>query len=898
MNFDSILQITSSKECLGTGFVVKQDTNGIFIATCGHVLKTCDEQVLVDGKVAKVIKNEYSKGLDIAILYVEGLIRTPLTLNPSLSPTTVRVVGYSKFLDAVKKEPINSIPLKKDVELSKFNKTIKIFKLHPSENISHGYSGSPVICEDTNQVIGIVALQEGLNTNYAISIEHLLEIFPINISSQIMPLKQTKKSLITNLKEGEYEIIKRELENNFEESLLSYSGLPKVWIKPRVHTIEEASNVVAKEDTKINLSDIVKSPKSIFIKARHQYGLTSLSHYLIKEAWLNKTPSYWLYLDSKELKPHFSEIQKTVEKKLKAIALSFEDIECVILDEFSTNLKDANKILNKVNEYFKAQNLIIMMTMVENPLVNESITLPEERQFYQLHLWSLPRHDIREVVAKYNDVKYIGDENDVLNKVISDLDVLNIPRTVLNCLTLLKISEQGFDDSPVNRTDMLWRILSLLFNVEDIPRYKTKPDLKDTEYILGYLCEVMIKENNYYFTRENFLKILNDFCKEREIDLDVDVIFDVLYKNHILVQAGNQFRFKFSYWIFYFAAQRMHQNQEFANFIFQDMNYVSYPELIEFYTGIDRRRDDALKILIHDIKETRQQVERKCGLPSEFNLYDFAKWKPSEDDLAEMKEEVSSKVLNSSLPETVKDQYADRTYDCSRPLNQSIYKIFEEYSLLRLMKSIQAGSKALRNSDYSRPEVRHDLLNEILLSWEQITKVLLILAPILAKQGYANLEGASFVVIDNDFDLSEENKFFQIIGTIPSNVVNWYENDLFSKKMGSLIYNHLASEKNNLLKHVLNILIAHKKPKDWHKSIEEYIEKESKNSFYLLDIFLILQAEYKYSFASDGDLRLLEKLIKMILAKHELGIKKPNQKVIKKVPDSVLPTRDHELDNI
>ena len=81
---------------------------------------------------------------------------------------------------------------------------------------------------------------------------------------------------------------------------------------------------------------------------------------------------------------------------------------------------------------------------------------------------------------------------------------------------------------------MIKRVLFLLFNIDDIPRYKSRPDLQDTQYILGYFCENMITKKEYTFTRNGFLKTLNNFCRDMEIDIEVKVIFDVLYVNNII----------------------------------------------------------------------------------------------------------------------------------------------------------------------------------------------------------------------------------------------------------------------------------------------------------------------------------------------------------------------------
>ncbi len=895
---NSVLKIFNKEnKCLGTGFVIDDDDEGIFVATCGHVVNKCKNNILVDGFEAIVIQNDYEKDLDLAVLYVKSLFLSPLPLSRNSEATKGKVIGYSNFSGAQKREGIDNIRIKNDILIQKPQQKIEAIKLYPSETISNGYSGSPVICEHTKEVIGIVNIQVGEDTNYAIKSKHLLDIYTVR-SKKKKESNTEIKEITTELKPEDYESLKKQFEKNFESALKSFSTQSKMWIEPSLHTKEEESNLLSDQDTKVELSDLITSPSSVVIKAQQQFGLTSLAHYLIKEAWNHQKSSFWLYLDANKLKPHSNEINKYIEEEVKVLGLVKADICCIVLDEFSSNIDDANKILNKLSELFLDIPLVVMLTHIENPLLNEAIEPPLSRSFRVLHLWALHRQGVRKVVCTYNDGQYIANENKVLDKVISDLEVLNIPRTPFNCLTILKISEYEFDDSPVNRTEMIKRVLFLLFNVDDIPKYKTRPDLKDTEYVLGYFSETILKENKYYFTRKSFLEKINMFCNENEIELDVDIIFDVLYKNNIIVMRGQQFCFKFNYWVLYFAAHRMHHDTTFAEYVLKDMWYVPYPELIEFYTGIDRRRDDALIVLTDDIRNTCDLVEKKCALPPEFNIYTIAKWKPSDETIRNMQKEVKEGVQSSQLPDTIKDQYADADYNRARPLTQNFHTILEEYSLLRLMKSIKAGSKALRNSDYSDPKIRHTLLNEILRSWEQITKVLIVLSPILSEQGHATLEGASFI-LNGDFGKSREEKFNQIIQILPTNVVGWYKNDLFSNKMGKLLFKHIDDESNEFVKHTLNLLIINKRPKGWETYIEDYIISEHKNSFYLFDIYKTLRAEYQYSFASDNTLGILGNLIKITATKHELGIKSPSKKVIKRIEkqngfDEILPKRNIE----
>src|SRR5690606_8105540 len=227
--------------------------------------------------------------------------------------------------------------------------------------------------------------------------------------------------------------------------------------------------------------------------------------------------------------------------------------------------------------------------------------------------------------------------------------------------------------------------------------YKTKPDLKDCEYVLGRYSEMMIRNGKYFFSKESFVKELKDFCQEKLIDLEIDLVFDVLVVNHIIVKQEFDYCFRSSFWIYYFAAKRMHNDNEFAEYIFDSKKYVSFPEIVEFYTGIDRNKSDALEILTRDLKETCDIVNSKVRLSGEMNIFSQINWKPTEQQIQNAQNELSENVINSGLPDNIKDQHADRSYNQIRPYNQNIQAFFSEYSLHNLIQNTKASSRALRN---------------------------------------------------------------------------------------------------------------------------------------------------------------------------------------------------------
>lgn len=692
----------------------------------------------------------------------------------------------------------------------------------------------------------------------------------------------------------EHDFVKRYFSKRLDEALLSFTSQPKVWVEPVLSKSSDVDplNPDEDEELKVDLNKFIKDRNHTFIKAPPQFGLTCLAHHLVLEAWTSTEKDLWIYLDFNLIKLHT--IERHLDAELNIIGLDISNVKCIVLDSWSGIEKNSHKVINKIGHIFPDIRLIVMHSVDHMQFKFGEDKSPLDREFCTLYLRSLPRGHIRKVVTEYNDVRHIGDDDSVITKVVSDLEMLNIHRTPLNCLTLLKVSEVDFDESPVNRTEMIKRVLFLLFNMDHIPTYKVRPDLKDCEYVLGRFCEIMIRENKLTFTREYFLAQLKQFCKEKVLDLEVQVVFDVLHANNILIKQNGEFRFRFTYWIYYFAAQRMHQDKIFADFIYEDMRYASYPEIIEFYTGIDRRRDDAISILARDIKSTYNKVVNKCGISNDLNPYKFAKWLPSPEVVEKMQNEISDGVKDSKLPESVKDRYADRHYDSSRAYNQDIMNIFEEYSLVLLTQSMRAAAKALRNSDYVDPELKHDMIQLILQCWEHLTQVLIILSPILASKGYVNYQGVGFL-FNSDFGESEEERFNAILSAIPINLIYWFKDDLYSRKMGPLLISQFNKEEGDLRKHELVLLLINTRPRGWKSVVQNYIASTQKNSFYLADVCSCLRSEYRYSYASSKELSDIKYLIKMAIAKHDLGKKKPGVKWINKISDNVIPKR--QIDN-
>lgn len=675
-----------------------------------------------------------------------------------------------------------------------------------------------------------------------------------------------------------------------QDALLAFSSQPRIWVEPVLSTRAETQkgNVV-----RTSVMDLIESANSYIVKAPPQYGLTGLAHHLVLQAWQAPSRRRWIYLDIRSLTDSRNTIEKLALDQLKRTAHTRADLAGVVIDAWQVSEKSNVRILKSICEVFADTPVIVMQTVDVRSLISPVDSVELGRNFQVLYLWSLSRERVRYLVSAYNQERHVGDEDSVTSRVVADIDALNIHRTPLNCLTVLKASEVDFSESPVNRTEVLGRVLFLLFNADPLPTYKLRPDMKDCEFVLGYFCEQLIRKDVYSFSREQFLGALSKFCKDRVMAMDVDMLFDILHNNYIVVALGSQFCFRFTYWIYYFAAQRMHHDHEFAAYILSEMKYARFPEIVEFYTGIDRRRENALVILAADLKREISVVKEKCGLPDDLNPYQLIEWKPTPARVEEMAKELREGLAASNLPDVIKDRYADRGYDRSRPYDQAVREVLRNDSLAALMLTMCAASRGLRNSDFVDPQRRIELLTEITNGWNQLLKVLWVVLPILADSHYAYFDGMIFYAT-SEFGDSPDERFRKILMSLPHNVVSWYQDDLFSPKMGPLILRQVEASPDKLTKHTLMLLLISKRPNYWRKQLEEYIASIDNNSFWLYDVNSHLRAVYQLGFLTPLDLRDLEYLIKMAAAKHVHRVKHPGKKVVGKVSNSILPTRSSQ----
>ena len=672
------------------------------------------------------------------------------------------------------------------------------------------------------------------------------------------------------------------LQAEFEEAVVCYSSKKQIWVERDLATIPETGKERA-TPVLISATDFCSSLHSCVIRSPKQFGLTTLGRFIALQHRLNVSPNKAVAMtDAAAIPPHRQGVLSHIDARCQELGVSRSSLAAIILDGWQNDSR-SNRMLREIQKEFPTIPIILLQSIDDSLEIAQGLLPGELENVATLYLWALSRARIRELVGAYiRDLSL--DDDLVTKKLTEDIDALNIHRTPLNCLLILKLLEQAFDDSPVNRTEMIGRVLYLLFyQFDKIPRYATRPDLKDCEYALGYLCEWLIRTKKSFFTKNEFFEKVQEYCSSQVLDLDSDVLFSFLVSENIFVRKGNLFEFRFRYWLYFFAAHRMHHAAEFAEWILSDSRYCATPEIIEFYTGIDRRRSDAIIRLTEDLKRMNSEFQARTGFPEGFNPLQHALWAPNPESLAKLQRQVADSVEESSLPRMVKDAIADKSYDPAKPYDQAIANFITKSSLLQLVQTMRGSARALRNSDHVAPAAKAELLEVIMQSWFKVCQVLAVISPLLAKSKSAGFEGMGFF-LDETFDdlTTEKDRWTAIMTVIPDNVVLWYQEDIFSKKLGALLSTYVEQHHGSLGELLVLLVMTRQRPPGWEKVVEDFILRSDKNSYYLNRVFASLRNEFKTSFSTERTRQHQRRLAAMSVAKHETGAKRPNIKLVEK----------------
>lgn len=659
------------------------------------------------------------------------------------------------------------------------------------------------------------------------------------------------------------------MQERLRQEMLSYVGQPYIWVD-RYLSDDRLDNLFKMQESALfSEMDIIKNGENIHAVAPSQYGLTCYGSHFLLTLWENQHV-FGIKVDADGVR--VKKFEKLVDAELLHYGKGKQDVKWIVIDNWKPFRKDQKGIKAYLKQEFPDAHLLLMTVYHESEFIAGKSFDEEEIEAKTLYLTPLKRAQERIMVDAYNKEKFIDDSDEVLSKLDEDIKNFNLHRSPHSCATLLTVFKDSFDRNPVNRTDVLENILSIIFDNTRLPNYRTqKPDAKDCDFCLGFYCSTLIKKNGYFFSKDSFISDIRAFCRQKDYTVEVDQLFDILCFNRIIVEDNGLYKFHFTFWVYYFVASWMIANDDYAKEMLEDQRYLHFPEVLEFYTGKDRRRKNAVETLIKDLSITSKSVQAKTGMNEQDDPFAFLRFSQDKEQQDAIIERIESDVKQSNLPQSVKDQTADLTFNPSAAFHQDIFKVYSDFSVGYLVNIIRIGSKVLRNSDQLDADIKQQLLAELTSAMKVLSNIIYLVSPLFAKQGYIQLTDYGLKLSKSFYNLDDKERTIAILVAIPYNLTMMFKEDIFSSKLSPVFITGLNNEKDRVKRHLLASLLIYKQPEGWSGAITSYMDTIGQNSYYLGTLYELMLTVFQNGELDEPEQMRMKNLIKAAVFKNSQG---------------------------
>ena len=684
--------------------------------------------------------------------------------------------------------------------------------------------------------------------------------------------------LFEKQKTAEEDFITKELAQNLQNSLTSYNYTPS-WVDRIVSNVAPGTSVKEEDAFVWDHVNIINSNKNIQIVGGAQFGLTCFAHKLVLDAWRIKK-EHWLYINGFDLR--INNVQTSVDNITRNRNINVGAIKTLVIDNWNKTYDDKDKIMTKVAKILP-QTRIILLNNEDDTLFFAGLNNQSYEEEYQLlYLRELSRRSIRQLAREFIQRQHFDDNTDgkILEKLIRQMMELNVHRTPVNCLQLLLNFQQNFDAHPIDRTKILKSLIMFFFLKPDSYFYTDSLDETDCCVIMGKLSEMLMRSSDgtyyqRYFTEDDFKRSTSPLDGKYSENTRLRLL-RAMQDAQIIVPYLNYFEFRFSYWVYFFAAYQMYIDTDFYNYMVEHEKCIYMPDIVEFYSGIDPKCDRLVEKIITELVTLSNDVTTNL-VPEQKDPYSLLKFRQNPELDTKTKEQLEAGIKASKLPSEVKDAMMDSRDDNARPFFQMMNNVLDQYKVRNMMSLARSASRAMRNGLHIEESNRVKLYEAVQTSWMALLKVLQLLTPGLARTGYGGLGGASFRLV-GDFPDDVTKRIVCVLTSLPFNVIEWYRNDVFSEKRFSIYKSSIINKDTpSICRHLNVLLLIRCRPKGWNELVEKYIEAVGRNSFYIADVKNMLHYCYRIDEMSQPDEKRTSKLLVACIDKMRKRYTDPNK---------------------
>lgn len=376
------------------------------------------------------------------------------------------------------------------------------------------------------------------------------------------------------------------------------------------------------EDVKIE--EICRGTDNLLLLGRKECGKTTTIHYLTKYliSNFNELKKVPIVIDCQFV--NFSGKDVILRAAMNFIneycspgdSFSQEEVRallqaglCTIMfDEFDTvQSRHLDKIYAFLHEYSNNRFIFCEKEVIG---ASEIVDIPikPDCEYKKYHMCLLTKKQIRAVAQKVIALDQTDEKYAMVDRIMQCFKNAALPKTPFVLSVILSLCD-SMDFSQINEAVVLEQFMELLLGKHSPKEAATSTfDYRAKEDFLIAIVTEMLYKNRFYLSYQEFSDFVAEYHTQRGFDL-VESQFDkVFFMNSVLVRIDQIVRFRYNCMIEYYIAQKASQEPEFLNSILENGNYIHYTNELRYYTGLNRRSLNVLKVVQADLQKYYEEI--------------------------------------------------------------------------------------------------------------------------------------------------------------------------------------------------------------------------------------------------------------------------------------------------
>ena len=380
---------------------------------------------------------------------------------------------------------------------------------------------------------------------------------------------------------------------------------------------------------------------------------------------------------------------------------SISDKEKNIIDEF-INRNAKNKFI------FAEKETIGARALRDTPLVPNC-------DFEKVYMCSLTKNQIRAITKTCINETCSTDNTSLVDKIVLCFKKTSLPKTPFVLSLVLSLCDNS-DFAPINEVSVLERFMETILEKNSPNEIYSKTfDFKDKEDFLIFLVSKMNEKNAYYFSNDEFKKILDEYHDKIGFSIDETGFDRIFFNNGVLIRTRNVVTFRYSCMVEYYLAKKAACEPEFLNAILTNKNYLNYEKEILYYAGMHRKDSCLINLLRNELYSYMDVLKEK---PSQISDYDIG------IDIDIPEEVFSQKIEETRLTQVESDTLRDAPDSSEKTLPETIDKNVDYNDVEAFINTLLLYGGCIKNLELLDFSVKTTAYNDFLLGLRILLSIL------------------------------------------------------------------------------------------------------------------------------------------------------------------------------